>query len=791
MLKTLILKWAEFVVNQRVLVILFTLLLAFGSLHPIVKNAYFDNSNELFFLPDDPNLKKYDLLLDRFGDNEYLSVGIEARDSDKNVFNYDTLQMIAKITEFLEDHEAVTKVSSITKYQYIHSEDDALQVDDLIEDMEDLDNTQESMDQLAAIMEKETLVHGALVTADMQHTVIVARTEYIKRENDHKVKLIDELNAFIKDQQFKELGFDLHIFGQALLAERFLHLTMGDQSLIVPLLSLVIVVLLFLSFRTVTGVLMPWMVIFCSILMVLGFQFLLEWPFNMINTMLPNIIIIITIGVSVHLITEFYHFRNTGLDPEAAAKKAVEVLWLPCFYTSLTTSIGFLALSVTKLAPVKEFGVLGAAGAVVSFLLSVSLLPAVLSFIRSFPKGAQFAVTEGWVSRVTARLSPFTYQYRIPITVIGGGLIVFSVIFSSQLSVDANFISYFKQNSKVRQDFNYFDRTYGGGLNLEFMLDSGKEGGVKEPEFLREALRFQDYLENMEVTGQANSVLDYIRKQNQSMHNDDPAFFRIPESRELVAQYLLLYENTGPEEDLSDLKTFDERVMRISLRVVNMSDMAMAKWMDGIRETLKKDFPTLKMELTGTIALFNAQQVYMQDGMIRSFSIAVMIIILCFFVLFRSFKFGLLAMIPSIFPILFTGGIMFLMGVTLDLGTILIAAMTIGIAVDDSIHVMNRYVQARRSGKSQQESVHLAMIESGRAVIFTSIILIGGFSMFMLASFVSFIYLGLFSAIIMLVALLADLLFLPAIIFVTGKSSEAAESPSTLIVEGKAKTVRS
>ena len=152
MLNSLIQKWAEFVVNRRGLVIALAMVLAFGSLYPIMKNASFDNSNELFFLPDDPNLTKYDRLLDRFGDNEYLSVGIKAREGDKNIFTYDTLQAIAKITDFLEDHGTVTKVSSMTKYQYIHSEDDVLQVDDLIEDMEELDSSQETMDQLAAIL---------------------------------------------------------------------------------------------------------------------------------------------------------------------------------------------------------------------------------------------------------------------------------------------------------------------------------------------------------------------------------------------------------------------------------------------------------------------------------------------------------------------------------------------------------------------------------------------------------------------------------------------------------------
>ncbi len=779
MFDKLIEKWAELIVNHRWLVIIGSMILVMGAVYPM-KNLYFDNSNELFFLPDDPNLQKYDRLLERFGDNEYLLVGLKARPEDKNIFNHDTLQAIGKLTEFLEDHEAVTKVSSLSKYQYIHAEDDTLSVDDLIEDMEELDPSPESMDQLAKIMERETLVHGVLLTEDFQHTMIIARTLYIKRENTHKVQLIDDLHAFLAEQQLREQGFEIRIFGQALLAERFLNLSTGDQALIVPLLSLMILVLLFFSFRTIPGMLLPWLVIGCSLVLVIGLQGLIRWPFNMINTMLPNILIMIGIGDSVHVLVEFYHFRNEGLSPKEAAKKSIATMWLPCFYTSLTTTVGFLALSVTKLVPVKEFGVLGASGAFIAFVLSVTLLPAVLSFITGLPERTKKAVELGLIPRITRQLATFTYTYRRPLSLLGGGMIIFSLVYASQLSVDANFITYFKEKSAVRQDFNYFDRTYGGGLNIEFMIDSGTEGGVKEPEFLRETLRFQEYLESMEETGEANSILDYIRKQNQAMHNDDPAYFKIPDTRELVAQYLLLYESSGPEEDLSDLKTIDERFMRISIRVINMSDLTMGRLLAGIEKTLANEFPTLDVELTGTVVLFNAQQVYMQEGMIQSFSVALFIIILCFFVLFRSIKYGILAMIPSVFPILFAGAVMYLMGISLDLGTILIAAMTIGIAVDSSIHVMNRYVHAHRSGKSQLESVHLAMTESGRAVIFTSIILVGGFSIFMIASFVSFIYLGLFSAIIMVVALVADLLFLPAIIFFTS-SHRSSPVPMTTV----------
>lgn len=801
-------KWAEVIIQHRKKVIALTFLSFILFFIPF-KNLYFDNSNEMWFVENDPALVDAKKLRDLFGNSEYLLVGVETPEGEENIFNEKTLRMIAKISSFLEDHEYVDKVSSITKYQYMKSKDDSLDTKDLIPDIESrfnlkstqilkseeksessveddgfgdegFDDEEEgfsdsgdeeeliTFEKMEEIMKGETLVHDYLISQDFKHTIISARTVRKEGTVDHHVKISRDLYQFITQEKFLEEGAKLHLSGNPIISEQFLAFSMSDQGKTYPLMIGLIILFLIFSFRSKAGILMPLFVIIGSVIIVIGVLGMLGWPFNMLNVILPTLLMAVGIGDSVHIIVEYYHFRNLGQSATEAAKSSIRELWIPCFNTSLTTSIGFLALSVSDLVPLRQFGVVAAIGVTAAFLLSVTALPALLSFAKAKPEKTKKLMEDGLVARFTRSLAPFTYKYGKLIFVGGVVITVMSVYFSSKITVDANFVNYFKEESTMRKDILYFDDVYNGFANLEFMLDSKEVGGVKNPHFLKKALEFQNYLESLEEAGKTNSLTNYIRKMNQVMHNDDPAWHILPETRELTAQYLLLYENSSPDEDLSDLKDTSERHMRISLKLKNMSSSKMKALVEKIDSKLKTDFSELNGVITGDLILFNRMDVYIQEGLVKSFSIALALIVICFFFLLRSVKYGLLAMIPSLFPIVFSGGLLYLMGVNLDFGTMIVAAVTFGIAVDDTIHVMNRYIQGRNSGKTRKEAIHGALTETGRALVFTSAILYAGFSMLMLSSLMPNFYFGFFAGVIILMALVSVLLLLPAVMFLTG-----------------------
>ncbi len=781
MKKTFIHAFAEIVVEKRLLVLMISAVLLVLSVVPL-KNLYFENNYEIWFMKDDPTIMTYQKLRDLFGSSQYQLIGVEAQDNEKTVITKKNLNAIHKITEFLEDHEFVTKVASLSKYQHMKSENDILKIEDLIEDFDDFQGSAGEIDRIEDIMKNEEMAIGALITRDLRHTMIVARQVFKKDTADHKIKLVNDLKDFLEKERFEEKGIRLHWGGDAYMAERFSSTSEKDSKTTTPLMLLFLLVFLLLSFRRFSGIILPFVVIISSILVSFGFMGVIGWSFNMINFSLATLIMTIGIGDSVHILVRFFQQLDNGMTAKYAAKDSIETLFLPCFYTSLTTAIGFLAITSTKLIPLKEFGYLASIGVFMAFIFSVTTLPALTSFLRPKKNKTNKKTQAGLVVKLVGRITNFTFTYNKTIVLVSLIAVIFSIGVIKDLKFDANPSSYFKKSDPVRQDIDYFNRIFDGGFNLEIIVDSQKEGGVKDPVFLNRVLQLQNYIESLKNVGKSDSILNYIRRIYEVMNNNDPDFYRIPETRELVAQLLLMYSNSGPDEDFSDMVSFDYRYMRLSVRHATVSNSELRKTIEQVENKIQLDFPDLSISLTGDLVLFDNMNTYIKQGLVSSFLIAIAVIGLCFFVLFRSFKYSILAIIPSLTPIIITGGIMGILGIDVDIMTMIVAAVTFGIAVDDTVHMMTRYMLSRKNGKTRKESVNAALTESGRAIVYTSFILFFGFSVLILSSFVPNIFFGFLAGLVIVSALIANLILLPAVIFLTGdkKAYSVRESQQVL-----------
>ncbi len=766
--------WGHNVVRYRLAILITTVLLMFVA--PLsFDRIYYDNSNESYFVEHDPNLVAYDQLQELYGDTEYLMIGIPARDGE-DVFNADTIAMIDTLTQFLEAHRYVTQVRSLSKYQYTHDDEGLLATDDLFEDLDNLRQDPAVMDQARDIMRGEPLALGTLVTDDFQHTRIAARVETRKNEGAHYVELVTELNALIDEAGFREQGYTLHLSGIPVINERFETLTKTDQAVLNPAMGVMMMLILFLVFRSFFATLVPLVVIISTLFFLTSVQGVLAFPTTAVSSALIPTMIILSMGASVHVLVEFFQARRRGLSPREAAAETTSDLFRAILFTSLTTALGFIALSITELRPVRQFAILAAIGPMLIFILTVTTLPAVLSYIPWMPRNSkkkENAVVSQWLEH---RLPKFTYTHRKGLALLGLIITLFSLYSIQHIRVDANVINYFKSNSWVNRDLHYFNEHFKGIANLEVVIDTGEEGGVKNPELLQRADALQHYLEAQSETGNALSVLDFYKQINQSLNGDDTAWYQLPDSRPLAAQFLLLYENTGPDEDLSDLKDFDERYLRISIPVINMDETTQTAFLKNIEAHLEREFGDLSLVLTGSLVMNNAQNVYVNNGMFQSFGVAIVVIGISFLFLFASLKHGVIALLPSVIPVILTGGLISYAGVALDLGTMIVGAMTIGIAVDDSIHVMSRYRLLRHRGQDTYNALCGALRSSGRAVMLTSLILITGFSVMLFGNFIPFIYVGLFSAMIMSFALIGDLIFMPALLFLFDDTRRSAEA---------------
>jgi uncharacterized protein len=780
-LSTFVNAWAQFVIGGRLPIILATVLLI-----PVILLTGgpipFDNSTERYFVAGDPTLLEYDKLIDLFGDNEYLIVGFEATDKVPDIFQPDTLDAIAAISDFLDFHPYVTQVRSLTNYEYIHADGDDLRTDYLIEDIADLKQDLAEIESVKNILTGEKLALGTLITEDFRHVRIAARVEYREETSEHKIELVQDLFKFVEQGDFESDLYRLHLSGYPLVNERYETVSAADTAVLIPIMILLMIGILFVSFRSFVATLFPWLAIAGGLLIVLEIQYYLGIPHTTIdNAALAPTLIIIGIGITVHVLIEFFNFSSSGRSSKEAAQLTIEHIWLPAFFTAITTSAGFYALSVTKIMPVREFALLGAIGPLVLFLLALTVLPAMLSYLGNVSSKTKQVLYIGILTRMTKAVPSFTRRNRNRILVLSIISIAFSLIYLPRILVDTNYVTLFKEASPTRQDIEYFDDTFKGMMTLDIILDSGQVDGAKSPEFLGKADTIQTWLSQRPALGPINSLGDYLKEINQALNGDDPAFYRLPDSSEYTAQLLFLYESAGANEDLSDIKDFDNQSIRLVAPVINMKASDMKDELDQINNYLNAGFAELSPIVTGTIALYTVQDVYVSDGMVQSFLVALFVITLFFIILFKSFKYGLLSIIPSVMPILMTGAFAGYLGIYLDQSAVIVFAMTMGIAVDDSIHVMSRYLLAKNQGASTHAAITRSMEESGRAVVFSSIVLVSGFSVLCFGSFTTVIYVGMFGAIIMSLALVGDLLVLPAILYLIDGTDDYAISSTAAV----------
>jgi len=712
----------------------------------------------MWFLKNDATLLDYKKLLEHFGDDEFIVIGIENRDKS-SIFSRNSIEAIHKITEFLNEQEKITKVQSLSKVEIITGDEDTLTVKKLFNNFDLSPEEYKTKEKIAL---NEPLIEGLLITKDSSFSLIYARIEHIEGTITHKVELSHKIQDFINNLPNKE-NFNCYQAGGPILDESFLTTFSKDQKLLIPVVLLMIILIFFYSFRTFSGIIFPIVIIVGTVFLVRGFMSFMHHDLNILNAIIPIIILAIGIADAVHILVDYYHEIYLGRTSIKAAENSIINLFIPCFFTSITTSISFLAFSTSRIVPLKELGQQAAFGVFFAFILSVTLLPALLSYLKESPEKAKKITQENLFYNLFFKIARFSPKQNKRIILIYGILTLFFIYFTFKVKVDANAMNYFKDTSPVKIHTKYIDSKINGTLNAEFLIDAGENDKVKDPLFLQKIEKLQTFLQSIPEFGRVISILDFLKKMNQAMHADDKAYYKLPETREEAAQYLLLYSFSSPDEDLTDIVDFNYRFTRVSLRIPILDTSEYKVLIKKVEDFLHNELPDLSVNLTGLVILFNNIDKYILDSQIKSFSLAFVLIFIMMILVFWSLKIGVLSMIPNILPVLAASGVMGFLGINLEFGTVMVASVVIGIGVDDTIHYIGRYLKKRKQNHSKKESVQMALEESGKPIIFTSIILFFGFFVLLFASLKINIYFGLLVCIAVLVALLADLFFLSAI----------------------------
>lgn len=775
--------WARLLHRFRWLIITLTPVVVFFATAP-AKNIYFAHSPDMWFVEGDQANLDYQTLKENFGESQNLLVGFSQADGS-SVIEADLLEAVREVHDFLAARDEVIQVQSLVNYQIIQSQDDTLTIVDLLDREAPpfaLIPADQSPAEIESLLSTQPIVLGDMVTNDMRHTAMVAELQMAEGGRvDHHIALVNALKDFIDVNGYAAKGIDLHVFGRPYISHQLTAGTVQDQMLFYPLLALISAVVCLFVFRDFRAVMGPFMLIVNSVMVVYGVQGALGWPTTVANALMPFLVIIIGIGISVHVMMAYFRNLGTGMEPPAALEATLRHLLQPMLYTSLTTGFGFLGIAITNLQPLREYGILAIIGVAASLFFSLTLLPAMLSTIRKAPRWAQGSTAPQ--TGAVARLIIWSGVHSRLIVAVCGVMAVLAVAATLSLKLDTNFVNIFKKDSEFQQSFAYFDTEFKGGQSIEIILDSGREDGIYEPAFLAQADALVASLPGYEGMGKARSALDYIKQMNVALNNGDETFRRLPDSAKATAQLLLLYENSGPERSLTDLMSTDRRHLRISVGAQNMSATQTNALIETLSGDIARNWPDLKVTLTGDLALFNQLEILVAKGMVSSFAMSFATIVLSMLVLFRSFRNTLFATLSSVLPIFLGGALMRVMGIYPDINTLIVASVTIGLAVDDSIHFILDYEGARKRGADVDEAIAEAGRSSGSAMLLSTVILAGGFSVFLLASLQSGVNFGLISVVVMVSALLADLILLPALLKQFDRRRELVTPPDAVPAE--------
>ena len=637
----------------------------------------------------------------------------------------------------------------------------------------------------------DTELVGHVVGEAGKHSVLILRTPSMSEADSGKV--YEEIVKVA--EQFRNAHFDIHIAGLPAINASLNTIMQKDVGGSMGLSLLIMLVILFILFRHPLGVVGPFFVVVQAMFWTFGTMAALGSPMTMVMNAMPAFLICVGICDSIHIQSVYRDLRADGVDNREAIVRAVALTGVPVLYTTLTTCIGLLSFQFAELGAIRSLGVFAAYGVALAFLLSIVFLPIVLSFnTRQVLASKRGDGRSDWIdvilrgcnlaSRPGTGVSGPNYRSRNVTLAIGMVLMVATLLGMSQIQVRHDPLEWMPADSPVRVAFDKVDEHIGGSANIDLMISEKPDHAMKSTEVIMSLSALEDHIRAYEdpsrgsIVGSVNSLVDVVKETNRAIHENNPDFNQVPLKPGATEDLLTLFENESPS-NLRQLATVDMKKSLMRVRV---------KWLDaasygpltthiekGIQEVAGD---TIQVQATGTVFnIFSVIQRIITD-LIRSFGTAFVVITLMIILMLRSVKLGLIAIVPNLLPIGMVLGCMGYFGVPLDGMNLLIASISIGIAVDDTIHFHHVFKKHYDLSGDVEAALAHAFSHAGRSLVVTSLLLFCGFSVFLHATLFNVQRFGLLVMGSTLFALFADLVISPAMLRYFYRS---AKQPSSVI----------
>ena len=728
-----------------------------------MRSIKMDNSSEAWFVEGDRTVELLDEFRDIFGNDDFVILLFEF----DNFFKPENIRVLGRLAKALEAEVPHLKdITWLGNVEYIEGTEDGINIYELLETIP------ETPEEMARVQKKalnESTYVNNLISPDGQAATIILEMEKYPEDGDTldpKKEIAPLVREILARAEFATLN--VYLAGGPILSHDFDELAGRETKKFIGLCLLVQMVILLWVGRGVRGVLVPISIVFLSIIWTMGAIGLMGFSLNMMIIILPSLLICVGIGDSMHFISEYQDHLNQGLARKKAMLRTFSMVGLPCLLTTLTTMGAFLSFLTVSIRPFREFGMYAAAGVVVALVLTYVLVPFFYSF--GMGKNARATNTHKQQNR-NDYFDQWLAKIHKIVTTRPGWVVAFFVILSLvsffgalNIQIESNTVKMASQKLPQRQAIDFIDERMGGSMSMEIMFDTGKTDGIKDPEFLRKMDALQDYINKRPKVTKTTSVLDVLKKMRRALHNNNQEFYSIPDTHDAASQYIFLYETSGGDQ-LDKLVSFDYDIARLTVKMPAMDTADVRRLIQEVEDFSSKTFDGfVNVEITGALAGVKAINDKMAEGIKSSF-VAVLIAIAAMMIIFlRSVKLGLISMIPNVFPVLITLGLMGFSGIYMDMPLMCCSAVIIGVAVDDTIHFFRRYRREFEALGNYSHALRSTLATVGRPITFTTMALILGFGVMTLSYISGWSHFGFLAGFAFFWAYLADFFFCPALI---------------------------
>lgn len=754
------LRLARWIVSHKWLVVILTVLFVVAAAMG-AKRLTMSGDYRIFFKPDNPQLQAFESLQKTYTKSDNILMVLEPKNGD--AITRENLAALIELTNDAWQAPYSIRVDSISNYQNSVADGDTLNVSDLVSNPEQL--TDDDLKRIKEIATHDPLLVKRLIS-EKGHVTGVNIT--LQLPGKEKVKEIKAAVEFARDLQkkfeAKHPDIKLHLTGVAMMNSAFLEATRNDMRNLVPVMMAIVVGMLLLTLRSVAGTGLIVVSILFSIATAMGvagwFNVVLSAPV----ATAPLTILIMAIADGVHIVSHYNHNLRHGMSRSDAMIENIQSNFAPMLFTNVLSAIGYLSMNFSEVPPFQTLGNVVSVGIMVAFFISVTFIPALLLIL---PAGKMHSQEESKIT-LMERYQEFFLRHRNKLLAVSVAITIGLGSFVTQNRFDDSFHEYFDQTTSFRQATDFTLQNLTGVYLIDYSLEASGPGGINNPAFLQKTEEFVKWYRQQPEVLHVNTITDVMRRLNKNMHGDDPQFYTLPESQELAAQYLLLYEMSLPYGlDLNNQINLDKSATRITVTLKAVTSTQMIALEERADQWIKQHNGGIIKTSGGSGAGMMFAHVGQENGKSMLTGNVWQIALISFLIIFavRSFKLGAVSLIPNLTPALIAYGIWGLSVGQINMGVAMVGGISLGIVVDDTVHFLSKYLHARRElGQPPEQAIRYAFDLAGVPMWISTFILVAGFMVLASSHFSMNSDMGLLTGITITIAALTEAFMLPGLL---------------------------